>query len=97
MLNCYFFKGIYFNNGTYHIKSTGVGTLASLKIGSTNNYYWDNNGNIYVNTLHTTYGINVGNMTLAQYIKTIVNNALVTKQFSALTATDNVVTGISTS
>lgn len=79
--------GIYFNSGTYHIKSTGVGTLASLKIGTTNNYYWDNSGNIYVNTLHvsdTINGINIGNMTLAQYIQNLLNNYFNTKTRSRL-------------
>ena len=89
--------GSYYFNADGSVKARSV-TVAGA--GDPGTYYWDQNGNIYVNTLHvsdTTNGINIGNMTLAQYIKTIVNDALVTKEFSALIATDSVVTGISTS
>lgn len=81
---------------TYGIMPTGSARFNSLNIGTSNNYYWGNNGDLYVHDLYVDR--NGISMTLENYIINVINTMLTvnytTKTFAEFADSDPVVNWI---
>ena len=81
---------------TYGVMPTGSARFNSLNIGTNNNYYWGNNGDLRVHDLYVDR--NGTSLTLEDYIVSVINTMLTvnytTKTFAEFADSDPVVNWI---